>query len=169
MRDKLIHCWVGLSMEFLDNKKNKVTIDRLSTLFFKLSSWRRSQNESEAQQIFSTYVRKPQPIDFVLTLRVTPHCPFWGVRKTSHMFEWARNPQNQNWFATSIGKVFTFKWGKRDGKSISCHLVHLQKFLFLFFMSNPLKDGVLFDFFFRYRLHHMRALRLDPSRLQFIQ
>lgn len=43
--------------------------------------------------------------------------------------------------------------GKRDGKSISCHLAQLQKFQFLFFISNLLKDGHCLTFFATWDLY----------------
>ena len=64
------------------------------------------------------------------------------------MFQRARNPKNQKFDLQHPSSEWA-KWsylrsrGERDGKSISCHLVQLQKFLFLFFIFH-----ILFDFFF---------------------
>ena len=102
----------------------------------------------------NTFLRFIMQWNFLFSLgSVTPRCSLWVLQGHHICFSVPENPETKRWFATSIKccsevQSFVIQEGKRDGKSMNCHLVQLQIFLFLFFISNLLKDEVLLDFFF---------------------
>lgn len=105
----------------------------------------------KSEQRLHLYVNVSQ--QFLFSLRGSPHIALSGCYKDITHVSMCQKPQEpkfdlQHPSSVIVKLSYLHSRGKRDGKSISCHLVQLQTFLFLFFISNLLKDGVLFDFFF---------------------